>query len=135
MQWDLVAAAVEAAVSKVFELGKEDAGKIRGRSRITFSKKMKRLLRDIADEDENADLLTRANWLKAAVGHHTRLANKLIMVERYMKNKTGDVQRAAEIQLLSYKTAAAYKELAGKAEQKRKAVTDPDGSNLKKLDD
>ena len=58
---------------------------MRGRSGITFSKKTKRLLRDIADEDENADLLTRAKWLRASVGHHTRLANKLIMVVRYMK--------------------------------------------------
>ena len=41
MQSDLVAAAVEAAVIKVFELGKEDADKTRGRSRITFSKKPK----------------------------------------------------------------------------------------------
>ena len=70
MQWDLVAAVVEAAVIKVSELGKEDAEKMRGRSRITFSKKTKRLLRDIAGEDENADLLTRAKWLR------TQLATK-----------------------------------------------------------
>lgn len=37
MQWDLIAAAVDAAVIKVFNRGKEDAEKMRGRSRITFS--------------------------------------------------------------------------------------------------
>ena len=87
MQWDLIAAAVEAAVIKVFTMGKEDAEQMRGKSRINFSKKTKRLLRDIADEDENADLLTIAKWLRAAVGHHTRMANKLIMVVRYMKTR------------------------------------------------
>ena len=85
MQWDLIAAAVEAAVIKVFNLGKEDAEKMRGRSRVTFSKTAKRLRRDIASEGEDADLLTRAKWLRAVAGHHTRMANKLIMVVRYMK--------------------------------------------------
>ena len=68
---------------------------------------------DIADEYEDADLLTRAKWLRAAAGHHTRMANKHIMVARYMKNKTADAQRTAEMRLLSYKTAVTYKELAG----------------------
>ena len=87
MQWYLITAAVEAAVIKVLNLGKEDVETIRGRSRITFSKKTKRLLRGIADEDEDADLLTRAKWLRAAAGHHTRMANELIMVARYMKTR------------------------------------------------
>ena len=52
MQWDLVAAAVEAAVIKHFKLGKEEAEKMRGRSRITFTKKHKRLLRDLEEEEE-----------------------------------------------------------------------------------
>ena len=38
MQWDLVAAAVEAAAIKRFKLGKQEAETMRGRSRITFSK-------------------------------------------------------------------------------------------------
>ena len=42
MQWDLVTAAVEAAVIKTFDLGKEEAGNVRGRSRITFSNKLKK---------------------------------------------------------------------------------------------
>ena len=47
------------------------------------------MLRDLEDEDENADLLTRAKWLRAAAGHHTRLANKPITLARYMKKQNG----------------------------------------------
>ena len=119
MQWDLIVAAVEAAVIKVCNLGKEDAEQMRGRSRITFSRKTKRLLMDIADEADDADLLTRAKWLRTAAGHHTSMANKFISIVRYMKNKTGDAQRIAETRLLSYKTAIAYKELAGKLSKRK----------------
>ena len=42
MQWDLVTDAVEAGVIKTFNLGKEEAEQMRGRSRITFSKKLKK---------------------------------------------------------------------------------------------
>ena len=114
MQWDLIAAAVEPAVIRVLNLGKEDVERMKGRSRVTFINETKRLLRDIADEDVDADLLTRAKWLRAAAGHHTRMPNKLIMFARYMKNKTGDAHRTADMRLLSYKIAVAYKELAGK---------------------
>ena len=38
MQWDLIAAAVEAAVINVFNLGKEDAETMRGGSNIIFRK-------------------------------------------------------------------------------------------------
>ena len=117
----------------VFNLGKENVEKMRGRSRITFIKKIKRLLRDIYDEYEDADLLTRAKWLRAAAGHHTRMANKLIMVARYMKNKAADTQRTAEMRLLSYKTAVAHKELAGKLSNKGKADTDPKGPHPRML--
>ena len=119
MQWDLVAAAVEAAVIKVFELGKGDAEQMRGRSRITFSKKTKRLLRDIVDEAEDVDMLTRAKWLRAAADHHTSMANKLISIARNMKNNTGDAQRLAETRLLSFKIALAYKELTGKLSKRK----------------
>lgn len=78
------------------------------------------MLRDIADEDEDADLITRAKWLRAAAGHHTRMANKLIMVVRYMENKTGDAQRAAEMRLLSYKTCRRVQRNTGKTEQQGK---------------
>ena len=58
---------------------------MRGRSRITFSRKTKRLLRGIEDDDENADLVTRAKWLRAAAGHHTRLANKREMHKELLR--------------------------------------------------
>lgn len=120
MQWNLVAAAVEAAVIKFFKLDGEDAEKMRGRSRITFSKKTKRLLICIEKDDGNADTVTRAKWLRTAAGHHTRLANKLINVVRYMKTKTGDAQRAAGIQRRSIKTIAAYTELTGNLSKQEK---------------
>ena len=119
MQWDLIAAADEIAVIKVFELGKEEAEKMRGRSRITFSKQTKRLLRDIADEAEDEYLLTRAKWLAAAAGHHTSMGNKLIAIARYMKSKARDAQRTAEVRLLCHRTAAAYKELAAKLSKRK----------------
>ena len=93
---------------------------MRGRSRVTFSNKTKRLLRDIADEDEDADLLTRVKWLRVAAGHHTKMANKLIMVARYMTNKPADAQRTAEMRLLSYKIAVVYQELAGRRSKREK---------------
>ena len=62
---------------------------MRGRSRITVSRKTKRLLRGIQEDKENADMVTRAKWLRAAAGHHARLANKLIHVVRYMKKQNG----------------------------------------------
>ena len=87
---------------------------MRGRYRITFRKKIKRLLRDIADEADDADLLTRAKWLRAAADHHANMANKLISIARYMKRriKTGDAQRIAETRLQHFKIALAYNELA-----------------------
>ena len=93
--------------------------KMRGRSRITFNRTTKRLLRDIADEADDGDLLTRAKWLRTAAGHHTSMGNKLIAIARYMKSKTGDAQRIAETRLLSYKTAIAYKELAAKLSKRK----------------
>ena len=87
---------------------------MKGRSNITSSKKTKRLLKGIEEDEENADMVSRAKWLRAAAGHHAKLANKLINVVRYMETQTGDEQRAAEIKMLSIKTIAMYKELAGK---------------------
>ena len=78
------------------------------------------MLRDIADEEDDAGLLTRAKWLRVAAGHHTKMANELIMVARYMKNKTADAQRIAEMRLLTYRTAVAYKELAGRLSKREK---------------
>ena len=92
---------------------------MRGRSRITFNGKTKRLLRDIADEAGDGDLLTRAKWLRTAAGHHTSMGNKLIAIARYMKSNTGDAQIIAETRLLSYNTAIAYKELAAKLSKRK----------------
>ena len=50
---------------------------MRGISRITFSKKTKILLRGIEEDEENADMVTIATWLRAAAGHHTRLVKNL----------------------------------------------------------
>ena len=88
MQWDLIAAAVEEAVIKSFKLEGKEAKNMRGRSKITFNEKTKRLLKGMEEDEENADMVSRATWLRAAAGHHTRLANKLINVARYMKTKT-----------------------------------------------
>ena len=46
-QWDLVAAAVEEGVIEFFQLKGSDATKMRGRSKIAFTKKSKRLLKGI----------------------------------------------------------------------------------------
>ena len=105
---------------------------MRGRSRITFSKKHKRLLRDLADEEEeDQDLLTRAKWLTAAAGHHTSLGNKLITIARYMKSKTVDPHRTAEVRLLCHKTAVAYKDIASN-HGKRKQLTQSQKDNVQR---
>ena len=104
---------------------------MRGRSRITFSKKQKRLLRDLADEEEDQDLLTRAKWLTAAASQHTSLGNKLISIARYMKSKTSEPHRTAEVRLLCHKTAIAYKDLATK-HGKRKQLTQSQKDNIKR---
>ena len=67
---------------------------MKGRSRITFNKKIKRLLKNIEAEDSNADLATRTGWLRIAAGHHMKLANKLINVARPMKTKAGSEAKA-----------------------------------------
>ena len=118
MQWDLIAAVVEEAVIEFFKLEGKEAKKVRGRSKITFNEKTKRLLKGMEEDEENADMVSRATWLRAAAGHHTKLANKLIHVARYMKTKTGDGQKATEIKTLSIKTIAAYKEIAAKLSKK-----------------
>jgi len=73
MQWDLIVAAVEEGVIEFFELKGKEATKMKGRSKITFAKRTKRLLKGIEGEESNADLVSRASWLRAAAGHHTKL--------------------------------------------------------------
>ena len=120
MQWDLIAAAVETAAINILNLGKEEAKRMRGRYKVTVGKNTKRLLRGIADEEEDADLFTRTKWLRVAAGHHTAMANKRIMVARYMLSKKVDNHRTVEIILLTHKTAIAYKELAGRLSKRGK---------------
>ena len=62
-----------------------------------FPARTNMLLKGIEEDEENAGMVTRATWLRATAGHHTRLANKLIHDAWCMTTKTGDVQRAAEI--------------------------------------
>ena len=57
MQWDLIAAAVEEGVIEFFELKGKEATKMKGRSKITFAKRTKRLLKGIEGEESNADLV------------------------------------------------------------------------------
>ena len=89
---------------------------MRGRSKITFSEKTKRLLKGM--EDEDADLVTKATWLGTAAGRHTRFANKLINVARRMKTKASNDQKASGNQTLIINTIEAYKELAAKLSKK-----------------
>ena len=93
MQWDLIAAGVEEGVIEFFKLKWKEATKMKGCSKITFSKKSKRLLKGIEEEDSNADLVSRASWLRTAAGHHTKLANKLINLARIMKTRTSDAAK------------------------------------------
>ena len=67
MQLELVAVPVETAVTKFFQLEGKDAERMRGRSRITFRRKTKRLLRGIEEDAEHADKMTRVKWLSSVV--------------------------------------------------------------------
>ena len=78
MQWDLIAAGVEEGVIEIFQLKGKEATKMRGRSKITFAKITKRLLKGIDGGDSNEDLASRATWLRTAANCHTKLANRLI---------------------------------------------------------
>ena len=96
MQWDILAAGVEEGVIDFFKLEGKEATKMKGRSKVTFSHKTKRLLKGLEEDDENADLVTRATWLRTPAGQHTGLANKLINVARNMKTKTSDALKTIE---------------------------------------
>ena len=123
MQWDLIAAGVEEGVIDFFKLEGKEATKMKGRSKSTFSKKTKRWLKGM-EEDVNADLVTRANWLRTAAGHHIGLANKLINVARSMKTKTSDAQKASEKQTVNARTIEVYKELAVSFSKKAELTKD-----------
>ena len=63
-------------------------------------------------DDSNADLATRAGWLRTAAGHHTKLANRLINVARTMKTRASSKAKAEEKLRTNEVTMRAYKELA-----------------------
>lgn len=87
-------------------------------SQITFSKKSKRPLKGIEEEGSNADLATRAGWLRTTAGHHAKLANKLINVARTIKTKAINVAKAEEKLKTNEVTMKTYKELAERGSKK-----------------
>ena len=106
-QWDLIAAGVEEGVIEFFKLQGSEATKMRGRSKISFAKKSKRLLKGIEDEADDGDLATRATWLRNAANNHVRLGNKLLNLARTMKPSNNEVVEK-DRQFVTGKTLAAY---------------------------
>jgi hypothetical protein len=84
-QWDLIAAGVEEGVVDFFKLQGKEATKMRGRSKITFDNKTKRLLQGTEEDEANAELVSRATWLRTAANCHTKLGNRIINLARTMK--------------------------------------------------
>ena len=129
-QWDLIAAGVEEGVIECFELEGKEATRRKGRSRITFNKKSKRLLKSIETDEGNEDLATRAGWLRTAAGHHTKLANRIINVARTMKAKADSESKAEEKLRTNEVTMKAYKEL-GERGSKQEHHTDKQKAIIK----
>ena len=75
-------------------------------------------MKGIEDEGSNADLATRAGWLRTAAGHHTKLANKLINIAPTMKTKATNGANAEEKLKTNEVTMKAYKELAARGTKK-----------------
>ena len=128
-QWDLIAAAVEEGVVGFFKLQGKEATKMRGRSKITFDNKSRRLLKDIEDDDTNDDLASRATWLRAAASCHTKLGNRLINLARTMQ-PSNNVATEMDRQLVTGKTHRAYVDLATKC-SKKGTLTDDQKSSIK----
>ena len=80
----MIVAAVEQANIFFHNLTGKDAKKMKGRSRITFKRKTRNVLQGIK-EDENAEMATRADWLRKVPGEHAAMGNKLINIARRMK--------------------------------------------------
>ena len=113
-QWDLIAAIAEEANIDFHNLQGREATKMRGRSRITFNKAIKNLLQGMEAQEENAELVTRAKWLREMAGHHTKLGDKLINVARRILAKARDKSKdkPEEVDILNRNTMQAYLELA-----------------------
>ena len=133
MQWDLIVAAVEEGVIEFFELKGKEATKMKGRSKITFAKRTKRLLKGIEGEESNADLVSRASWLRAAAGHHTKLANRLINLARTMKPKVNDLAAEMDRQLVNKRTIKAYDELSARCSNRKPYPMNRKGADQRKL--
>ena len=54
------------AVINIFKLEGKEAKQMEGRSKITFSKTTNRLLKDIEEDEENADMVSRTKWLSSS---------------------------------------------------------------------
>ena len=48
-------------------------------------RKTRNVLQGIEEEEDNAELVTRAEWLRKVAGEHTVMGNKLISIARRMK--------------------------------------------------
>ena len=102
---------------------------MRGRSKITFDNKSRRLLKGIGDDDTNDDLASRATWLRAAANCHTKLGNRFINLARTMK-PSNNVATDMDRQLVTGKTLRAYVDLATKC-SKKGTLTDDQKSSIK----
>ena len=86
MQWDLIAAAVEAANIEFHGLTAKEATKMRGRSKITFQKKQCDILHHEDDSRDNDDFDNKLKWLNKVAGQHAKLGNKLIATAKRIKS-------------------------------------------------
>ena len=114
-QWDLVAAAVEQANIEFHKLDGAEAKKMRGRSKIVFKDRTKDSLQGAEAEGENAELISKAKWLRHIAAMHTTLGNKLINVARRIKANArlqGSDNKKNENNTLIRKTLKAYQDLA-----------------------
>ena len=68
-------------------------------------------MKSIEVDDSNADLATRAGWLRTAAGHHTKLSNRL-NAARTMKTRASSEAKAEEKLRTNEATLKAYKDLA-----------------------
>ena len=90
---------------------------MKGRSIITFQKKVKSMLQGIDKQNENFELVSRVEWLRKIAGEHTVLGNKLIHIARRMKinaRQGRDPEKWEQHCTLNHITMHAYNEKAKK---------------------
>ena len=77
---------MEAAVIEFLQLAGSGAKRLRGRSKVKLINQARDALSlDKAEEKDNEDLHTKAEWLKKSAGTHTLLGNKLSNIAKRMK--------------------------------------------------